>query len=432
MFLRSNAPAATIPAGEQTASLLVDLAATRTSLGRFALEDVATGERFLRDGEVVTSIGSEAANDVRLADQTVSRFHCRITLDANGACLTDVGSSNGTFVNGMRVARAWLLDGAVLELGSKRLRFVVEPGERFVPLGGESFGSLVGVSARSRRFFSELERASSSDATLLLTGPTGTGKTEAARAVHDASRRTARPFEVVDLASVTRTLLASELFGHEKGAFTGAIDERAGPFERAYGGTLFLDEIGELPLEHQAVLLRVLENRRVRRVGAAVERPVDVRVIAATHRDLRKAVNEGSFRADLFYRLAVVEVDVPSLEERPEDIRILSEALLRSMGYDAAEISADQMHRLMRAAWPGNVRQLRNRLERLMLFGALDEGDAPIDTHFSAARKAAVAAFETRYVRELMQAYGDDVAAAAAAAGIARGYLYRLIKKSGV
>lgn len=410
---------------------MIDLATERTALGRYTLVDAESGERFLRDGEAHTSLGSALGNHVRLVDPAISRFHCRIDLEPSGALLSDVGSSNGSYVNGVRVARAWLRDGSVVQIGSRQLRFVVEEGERFLPIGPESFGPLTGQATRTRRFFADLDRAASSDATLLLTGPTGTGKTVAAQAVHDESRRTAHPFEVIDLASITPTLIASELFGHEQGAFTGATRTQSGPFERAKGGTILLDEIGELALEQQASLLRVLESRCVRRVGGLTEIPVNVRIIAATHRDLREAVNEGTFRQDLFYRLAVLEVAVPGLEERAEDIPVLSAALLERMGYGPAErtIPPEIMHRLMRASWPGNVRQLRNRLERLMLFGSFEEPNDSVATHFSDARQEALVSFEKRYVSELLTAYNGDVGAAADAAGIARGYLYRLIKK---
>jgi transcriptional regulator with GAF, ATPase, and Fis domain len=275
---------------------------------------------------------------------------------------------------------------------------------------------------------------------VLLTGETGTGKEITAQSIHDASPRADGPMVVVDCASLAPQLVESELFGHERGAFTDAVRARAGAFEIAHGGTIFLDEIGELPPASQAKILRVLEAREVRRVGSGHVRPVDVRVIAATHRDLRSEVNQGRFREDLYYRLAVIELRLPPLRERLEDLPILAGTLLERLGA-ARAIDEELIARLSASAWPGNVRQLRNYLERLV---ALDRdlpppssGDlAPPTIHahlaYEDARRIALDDFERRYLVALVESCDDNVSEAARRAGLNRTYLHKLLRRHGV
>ena len=306
-----------------------------------------------------------------------------------------------------------------------------------------------------------MEKAAASDATVLLEGETGTGKGQAAEAIHHASARAGKPFVVVDCGAIPANLLESELFGHEKGAFTGAQAKRAGAFEETAGGTIFLDEIGELPLDLQPKLLRAIENRHVRALGTSVYRPVDVRIIAATNRDLRAEVNQSRFRADLFFRLSVVRIVMPPLRQRPEDMELLVRKLLRGLGAGEAILARfcapDFVAGLSRSAWPGNVRELRNYLERCLVFEepmplSEDPGTGPAITvppslaasatgaasavdpavEYTEARRQALEAFERAYVRELLNAHGGRVSAAARAAGIGRVYLYRLMRRHGV
>jgi two-component system, NtrC family, response regulator GlrR len=286
----------------------------------------------------------------------------------------------------------------------------------------------------------------------LIEGETGTGKTEAAEAVHRAGARKDRPFVVVDCAAIPENLLDSELFGHERGAFTGAVARRTGAFEEADGGTIFLDEIGELPASLQPKLLRVLETRTIRRVGGTGTQKVDVRIIAATNRDLRAEVNAGRFRADLYFRLAVVRLALPPLRARPEDLPLLAESILRRLGAtdeDMRLLARPEFdERLTGSAWPGNVRELRNYLERCLVFDdvlppsddlAAGEEPAPalvggdddelLTKPLPDARELAIEAFERRYLEALLRRHGGKMNAAAAAAGIGRVYLYKLLVK---
>jgi two-component system response regulator GlrR len=314
------------------------------------------------------------------------------------------------------------------------------------------FGSLWGVSRPMRRLLGQLARIGASDTTLLIDGETGTGKTAVAEAIHAHGKRRERPFIVVDCGALPASLLEAELFGHEKGAFTGAQTRRVGAFEAAAGGTVFLDEIGELPLELQPKLLRVLESRRIKRLGSNEDVPVDVRVMAASHRDLPAAVAAGQFRADLYYRLAVATLRVPALRERPEDLPALVDHFLATL--DAPpEIrrfwnTVDMRRRLAAAPWPGNVRELRNAIERSLVM-ELDEVPLPavaapeavmdvaplaVDgvLPYAEARQRALASFERDYVAELLIAADGCVSQAARLAGLNRTYVHRLVARHGV
>lgn len=423
------------PDNDRTASLLIDVERDTLEAGRFCLVDRQTGTEYICSGRR-SRVGTGERNDVQLEDRSVSRFHCEITLGPKGAQIHDTGSSNGTYVNGVRVDRAWLHHDTRVQVGNTVLTFEVRDGSSSIRLGESDFGGLIGTATPMRALFAELEKAAASDATVLLQGETGTGKTAAARAIHNASRRASEPFVVVDLATLPEQLAESELFGHEQGSFTGAHKSFAGAFERAKRGTVFLDEIGELSSSLQPKLLRVLENRTLRRVGASMDLRLDIRVIAATHRDLRAEVNAGTFRADLFYRIAVLETQLPALRDHPEDIPLLCEALLRNMDVNENEqdfLSPRLMERLQSMQWPGNVRQLRNQLERYAALGVPDElmpDPNASQTPYEESRASALRAFERVYVRRLLEANDGNVTKAAAAAGIARGYLHRIIRRS--
>ena len=400
------------------------------------------------------AVGTHERSDVRLTDDTVSRFHCELTVEERGVRIRDLESRNGTVVDGTRVLDGFLRDGSMLVLGATWLQ--VELGAlrlTGLQLGDAPtrFGNLVGESPAMRAAFAAMERAAISDATVLLEGETGTGKEEAAAAIHQASRRADGSFVVVDCGAMPRELLLSELFGHEKGAFTGAADRRIGAFEEASGGTIFLDEIGELPLDLQPQLLRVLERREIRRLGSNRYVAVDVRVLAATNRDLRTEVNEERFRADLYYRLAVVTVRLPPLRERPGDLAALARTVLAGLGADAATIdrlcTPELVDTLRRGPWPGNVRELRNYLERCLVFDralplggvgpgrtstqAGDPARVDIDRPYAAARQDALDAFERAYVRALLARHDQNVPRAAVAAGLGRVQMWRLAKKHG-
>jgi two-component system, NtrC family, response regulator GlrR len=392
------------------------------------------------------TIGFHPSCDLALDDATVSRFHCEIVIGERGAMLRDLGSSNGTVVDGVRVVEAFLKRGSLLRLGRSMVRFQYMVRRNRIALSERrDFGLLVGRSVVMRAMFAVLERAAKTSITLLLEGETGTGKSAAARSVHLESPRRDGSFVMIDCGSIPAALLESELFGHARGAFTGADAERVGAFEEASGGTIFLDEIGEMPLELQAKLLSVLENREIRRVGSNQQRPVDVRVIAATNRDLRAEVNAGRFREDLYYRIAVVQIKIPPLRQRLDDLPMLAEMLLARMGLSeervATILSADMVRSLRSAAWPGNIRELRNYLEQCLVFDdfmatgpvSAEEGDPQIRVDatmpFSEARQQVLAEFERLYASELLRIHGGKVSQAAAEAGIDRTYLYRLLRR---
>jgi len=404
---------------------------------------VSTGDR--------CTIGSHPSNDFVIDAPTVSRFHCEVRLEEGGARLVDLGSRNGTTLDGVRVNDAWLRDGSELRLGRVAVRARLGVDTTPLRLSPSSrFGGLVGASTAMRAAYAVLERAARGDSTLLIEGETGTGKEEAARAVHEASERHERPFVVVDCSAISASLVESELFGHVRGAFTGAQADRRGAFESAEGGTVFLDEIGELPLDLQPKLLRVLERRAVTPVGSSTSREVDVRIVAATNRDLRSEVNAGRFRSDLYFRVAVVRVELPPLRRRPDDIPAIAVELLSSLGADAGAIESlttpEVLADLARAAWPGNVRELRNHLERCLLMqeplpplvqgppeAAGGREPSFLDPRFSyaEARSAAVTDFERRYLEALLHRHGGNVSAAARAAGMHRVYLHELIRRHG-
>ena len=339
---------------------------------------------------------------------------------------------------------AFLRGGSLIRLGTTVLRFGYLTEVNQLPLSpSHHFGSLIGHSAAMRACFTLLERAARTNMTVLLEGETGTGKEGAAESIHAVSSRNNGPFIVLDCGAIPPSLIESELFGHEKGAFTGAVNSRIGAFEAASGGTLFLDEIGELPLDLQPKLLRALEGQEIRPLGSNHYRTVDVRVIAATHRDLRGQVNAGKFRPDLYYRIAVVRALLPALRKRPEDIKFLAEHLLERMALKAPIASALRepsfLRRLERATWPGNVRELRNYLERCVVFEqplpvgeeSTVETRPPIDASlaYAEARKRTLALFENDYISDLLERHQGDVTCAARAAGIDRAYLYRLIRR---
>jgi two-component system, NtrC family, response regulator GlrR len=363
---------------EGTGTLPVDLGQALAVAGRpapppvdvFTLHVVSgpdAGASFASTG-ARTIIGTDERADLRLRDRTVSRLHCEIAVVDGRLRIRDLGSRNGTRVAGVAVTDAFLVGGQLIAVGHSQLHLTPGVGRLEVPLAeADHFGELVGGSRPMRAAYALMEKAAASDATVLLHGETGTGKEAAARSIHRASNRRERPFVVVDCGAIPPDLLESELFGHEKGAFTGAHARRLGAFETATGGTLFLDEIGELAPELQPKLLRVLERKEVKRVGAAAFLAVDVRVIAASNRNLPAEVNAQRFRPDLYYRLAVLEIGLPPVRERRDDLPALVERLLAAHRSDpgtAALRTSAFAEQLATHSWPGNVRELRNYLDR--------------------------------------------------------------------
>jgi two-component system response regulator GlrR len=433
--------------GQNTVSyrLVVHGGAARAELPPMRLEVVAgpdAGSTFASEGERFT-VGTDERADMVLHDRTVSRFHAEIALEAERVTIRDLGSHNGTFVDGVSVLHAHLVPGSLIRVGATELRFATDGAPIRISLGGEQFGAMVGAAPVMRAVFARLARAAASEATVLLTGETGTGKEVAAEALHAASTRARGPFVIVDCAAVPAELLESELFGHERGAFTGAFASRAGAFETADGGTVFLDEIGELPADLQPKLLRALERREIKRVGRDTWKPVDVRIIAATNRDLRAEVNASRFRADLYYRLAVIEIRLPALRERRDDLPALVDAILARMGMtdvpEARLLRTPQARsELAQHPWPGNVRELRNYIERCLALAERPVLAAPTDAppaasdDLRAARKQWTAGHEKAFLEDLLARHGGNVSAAARAAGFDRKHLYRMLWRHGL
>ena len=422
------------------------LGLTTTLAVRAATLEVLNGHdagRTARVDRPLFVIGSGESADLRLGDSTVSREHVHLSLSVAGLRVRDEGSKNGTWLGGVRIADALLTADTTLGLGASSLAVRIESTSLGLPLSAnQSFGAAIGVSAPMRNLFSILERAAPSDVTVLLEGESGVGKELLARAVHEHSPRRGGPFVTVDCGSIPSGLVEAELFGHERGAFTGAVDARIGFFEQADGGTLFLDEIGELPLDLQPKLLRALEQRAVRPVGGKGDRSVDVRIVAATNRRLAEAARRGEFRQDLFYRLAVVRVTIPPLRDRPEDVLPIASMMLRRVMRDPrAEIPPDLAAMLRSYTWPGNARELRNVIERYTLLGATtagalfdaDEeaggGDDFADLPYGEARRAALERFEERYFPAVLDRCGGVVARAAEHAQVARPSFYRMLER---
>jgi DNA-binding NtrC family response regulator len=396
-------------------------------------------------------VGADPAVDVVLEDAAVSRRHCTIRPVTAGFEVVDLGSRNGTHLDGTALARAVVPAGAVLRVGSTLVQLMPEEVAADVPASASSsFGALFGSSPPMRQVFGVLERASASAAPILFLGESGTGKELAARAVHEHSARRAGPFVVFDCGASSETLIESELFGHRKGAFTGAIADRPGAFAQAAGGTLFLDELGDLPLALQPKLLRLLEAGEVTPLGAAKSERHDVRIVAATNHELWDEVGRGTFRGDLYYRLAVVEVHLPALRRRPSDIPELVRRFLGALRAPPDGVEGPALDRLLAYAWPGNVRELRNVIARAVALAAPGTpfGQLPILLRGAAAGEAeprvqatrpfhelkdeVVATFEREYLGDLLRRANGNIAEAARRAGLERKFLYKLLERAGI
>lgn len=414
--------------------------------------------RFVRLDDQPLTVGSGSECEVVLRDDTVSRKHLQIVPEAGEILLRDLGSRNGSFFRGARFRELWIDFGAEITLGRTTLKYL--PREETMggtPSSASSYGGLLGTSPAMRELFGLLDRVAAHDTTVLIEGETGTGKELVAEEIHRHSARAAGPFVVFDCGTVARELLASALFGHERGAFTGADSARRGAFAEAQRGTLLLDEIGELPLELQTALLRALDKKQVRRLGTDRYQTLDVRVIAATHRDLLRDVEQGRFREDLFFRLAVVRLRLPPLRERREDLEMLVRHFARELGGGQDwQLSARDMGRLAAAPLAGNVRELRNIVERaivaadgttlnldvraLELAGAESqrgrasapepngrtEGELP---SFREAREQVLGGFEREYLSKLIERHEGNLSAAAREAKIDRKQLRKLLRR---
>ncbi len=405
------------------------------------------GKSFVIDRPEVT-IGSKEDNHVILSDPTVSRYHAVLTESAGHYLIRDLKSTNGTYLDGVLIREAVLEFGRTITLGETQVKFVAfhEKIEVY-PSSKNLFGAVYGQSLEMRNIFGILERVAPTDVTVVLEGETGTGKELLARAIHAESPRARGPFVVFDCSSVPENLIESELFGHEKGAFTGATQSRRGLFEMAHGGTLFLDEVGELGLDLQPKLLRVLETREVKRVGGSQTRRIDFRLVAATHRNLAAEVRAGRFREDLFYRLSVLRLRIAPLRERKEDIPLVTEQLLHSLSFEyritpIPVVARETLEILKSYDWPGNIRELRNVLSRALAMGirsVIQPGDLLLlpdsesrDKEMDALVGRSLEEIERAAIVQSLKAHRGNKTQTARALGIAYSTLYEKIKKYGV
>ena len=417
--------------------------------------------------------GRSIINDLVLSDKAVSGTHFEIVSSDDGYRLVDLGSTNGTFVGDLRIKEVFLKPGTRFRVGHSEIQFQALDDVVEIPLSAEDrFGHVLGASVRMREIFATLEKVSPSELTVMLTGETGTGKELVARSIHDMSPRRTRPFVVLDCGAIPKDLIESTLFGHEKGAFTGAVGQHKGCFEQASSGTIFLDEIGELDITLQPKLLRVLENRELKRVGGDRTIKIDVRVLAATNRDLRAMVNKGTFREDLYFRLSVIHVENPPLRQRREDVPQLVHHFLAEVARRrgmSLNVGVEAMQSLIGHEWPGNVRELRNVIERAASlcdgptitradlafgksFGMPVATDLPLASaaansgtpggspgfnaqlfeagrNFKDAKQAVLDEFERIYLKGLLDRNKGNITRSAHEAGLTRYHLRELLKR---
>ena len=409
-------------------------------------------------------VGRNQACALMIDDGKVSAVHVELVATEQGVRVRDLGSRNGTFVAGVRVNDVYLLNATKFRVGDTELQFEPARPERITLSATPQFGPLVAQSAGMRAIFDRLAKIAPTDLTVLINGETGTGKELVAQALHLASTRAKKPFVVVDCGSIPPTLAEATLFGHERGAFTGAVDKRLSPFVEADGGTIFLDELGELPVDVQPKLLRALAERRIKSVGGSAYREVDVRVLAATRRDLVRAVNTGAFRSDLYFRVAQVKIELPALRQRLEDLPVLVRRMLKDLGDESAyeRVTNSTLERLARHDWPGNVRELRNavavafalsgegeEIDIAAHLGALTETPAPGSPggmgggggaglgsmkgrQFQDAKREVLTRFERDYFAALAEEAKGNVSEMARRAGMERAHVRAYLRRHGI
>ena len=394
-------------------------------------------------------VGREEGAHIRLSDQEVSSIHCELRAVNEGILVRDLGSTNGSFVGSVRIREGIVTTKSELLVGQTKIALEPQQAKQKVDVGfSDRFGELVGASPKMRRVFGVLEKVAKTPLSILILGETGTGKEVVAKSVHLASERKDKPFVVVDCGSIPGSLAESLLFGHEKGAFTGATDRKKGALADADGGTLFLDELGELPLDLQPKLLRALAERQVKRVGGSAFEPIDVRVLAATRRDLSVEMNAGRFRSDLYFRIAQVRVELAPLRERLDDLPLLVEEVCKRAGKPGAtDVVLDWIEkRLAGHDWPGNVRELVNVAQVAatladtpeaiddVLTLARDGNEAPRapQTAFAESKRAAVASFERDYFTQLARGAKGNVSEMARQSGMERHHVRAYLRKYGI
>ncbi|TFH16626.1 MAG: FHA domain-containing protein [Lentisphaerales bacterium] len=419
------------------------------------IDGAQQGDEIVLESERFT-MGSSPQNDMVIVDPAVSKQHCEIQLFPQGYLIRDLESTNGTFVHGVRVTDAFLNDGSEITLGTTRLLFCpLQATTEFTLSDNDMFGRVIGKSIAMKKLFYIAETYAPTDTTILIEGATGTGKEILAEEIHNHSKRRDGPFVVIDCGALSHGIVESELFGHTRGAYTGAATDRMGAFEQANGGTIFIDEISELDLMLQPKLLRVLEKKEVRRMGSNKMKHVDVRIICATNLSLEKQVNSSRFREDLYFRISIAKIVLPPLRNRKEDISLLTQHFLKEFTGEEDAGKLINLQKTMQAFneydWPGNVRELRNLVEMTahapegmidpgahMYLGRM--GNAPSSTAahqydespFKEAKNRVIGDFEEHYLRELLDRNEWNVSKAAREADIERVYLIRLMKKYGM
>lgn len=385
-------------------------------------------------------IGKASDCDIVLEDSYISSKHLQVSVTDRGFFVKDLNSTNGTWVNQAKVQEIYLDDGEKLRVGETEILVSLKQDqvEDIKPFQDETFCGIVGQSPKMKVLFSKIQKVAATDMTTLILGETGSGKEMVARAIHDLSSRRQRPYVVINCGAISPNLIESELFGHEKGAFTGAEKQHQGVFEQAAGGTLFLDEVGELPLDLQSKVLRVLEYQTLRRVGSDREIQVDVRVVAATHKNLAAQVQEGKFREDLFYRLYVLPLQIPALRERSQDVSVLAQHFLKSLSGEPKTLTEAALTKLLQHNWPGNVRELKNTILRAMAFCDSQNIDASDIEILNLGAPAATpkilrtpedAEQETQRILDAVAEAGGDKTKAAEILGMGRSTLFRKIKQ---
>lgn len=413
------------------------------------LTDVAGNKTYvaLRKKHIILGSGEDC--DTIVKDETVSKNHVSIKITDKGFLVTDLDSTNGTLVNNARIKDMFIRDQQNIQIGRTTVTFCLTAlsEEPLTPFAGNEFCGILGESAVMKTLFAQILKAASTDMTVIIHGESGSGKENVARALHNLSDRKDKPYVVINCGAITTSLIESELFGHEKGAFTGADQRHIGAFEQANGGTLFLDEIAELPLELQSKLLRVLEYQKIRRVGSTKEIDVNVRVITATHRQLSAMVQTQKFREDLFYRLFVLPLTVPPLRSRLEDLAILIPYFLKSATSDSLEIDPSAWEKLRAHSWPGNVRELKNTLWRAVAFcenktlTANDihlipffghESASEVIKHSARAPLSDADAAEANRIRHALTETDGDKNKAAELLNMGRSTLFRKVKNLGL
>jgi len=397
-------------------------------------------------------VGKSATCELTLTDPKISRRHVQLTPDSFGLRVADLSSTNGVFLNAARVLEGYAGNGDRLRLGDTLLAIeVVESTDAAsVRLSTRTrFGRVIGASPAMRRLFARCDQVAPTDIPVLIEGETGTGKELVAEAIHEASTRAQKPFVVFDCTTISPQLIEASLFGHERGAYTGADEARPGVFEVANGGTLLIDEIGDLDIGLQAKLLRAVERQEVQRIGGTKWIKVDVRLVSATRRDLEAEIQAGRFRDDLYYRLAVARLFVPPLRSREGDVELLATHLWNKLSGGKEPFPTEFLARWQSYKWPGNVRELYNAVQRRFSLGQTevwDDGEGRGDTlgqasdlfdtllhetvPYTVARRRVLDEFDRRFVTVALERTSGSVAKAAATFGIARRYFTKIKAKS--